>query len=46
VDSVAGFRSQRKAIVFSFFVIALGIYFIIAGTVQERLTRATQLAER
>jgi hypothetical protein len=43
---VAGFKSQRKAVGFACFIMALGVYFIIAGTFQERLTRANNLASR
>lgn len=43
---LTGFRSPQKAVFFAAFIIGVGLYFIIAGTVQERLTRAIQLCHR
>eukprot|EP00286_Rhodomonas_abbreviata_P011098 CAMPEP_0181328898 /NCGR_PEP_ID=MMETSP1101-20121128/22999_1 /TAXON_ID=46948 /ORGANISM="Rhodomonas abbreviata, Strain Caron Lab Isolate" /LENGTH=149 /DNA_ID=CAMNT_0023437893 /DNA_START=73 /DNA_END=518 /DNA_ORIENTATION=- len=43
---LTGFRSPQKAVCFATFIIAVGLYFIIAGTVQERLTRAVQVCHR
>ena len=41
-----GYRSPRKAVMFACFIIGMGLYLIIAGTVQERLTRAERLCEQ
>eukprot|EP00291_Cryptomonas_curvata_P001142 CAMPEP_0172194410 /NCGR_PEP_ID=MMETSP1050-20130122/25566_1 /TAXON_ID=233186 /ORGANISM="Cryptomonas curvata, Strain CCAP979/52" /LENGTH=153 /DNA_ID=CAMNT_0012870217 /DNA_START=131 /DNA_END=589 /DNA_ORIENTATION=+ len=43
---LTGYRSQKKAFLFAGIVIGIGLYFIIAGTVQLRFTRAVQLSER
>ena len=43
---LTGYRSQKKALLFASLFIGIGLYLIIAGTVQERYTRAVQLAER
>jgi len=41
-----GFKSGRKAVVFALMVMFAGLYLIIAGTVQERLTRAISLCQQ
>jgi hypothetical protein len=43
---LTGYRSQKKAFLFSCVIIGIGLYLIIAGTVQLRFTRAVQLSER
>lgn len=40
-----GYKSPRKAVMFACFVIGMGLYLILAGTVQERLTRAVRMCE-
>eukprot|EP00802_Teleaulax_amphioxeia_P013127 Tamp_13175.p1 GENE.Tamp_13175~~Tamp_13175.p1 ORF type:complete len:403 (+),score=45.10 Tamp_13175:48-1256(+) len=41
-----GYKSPRKAVMFACFIIGVGLYLILAGTVQERLTRAIRLCEQ
>jgi hypothetical protein len=40
------YKSPRKAVMFACFVIGMGLYLILAGTIQERLTRAVRLCEQ
>lgn len=40
------YKSPRKAVMFACFIIGMGLYLILAGTIQERLTRAVRLCEQ